>query len=117
MNSFEALPNAPHVRIVDDKVFLFLPFKKQPRKIGWLTNEGEVFNCWRNPQKHFHHLSNSVGFNYEVMRNGSFSIVLVRLTTGAILKTTRQNILAKGHFLEFKSKGFEKQIFLHLTDF
>lgn len=117
MNSFEKLPNPSRVRIVDNKVFLSLPHKTKPVCIGWLSNSGDVFNCNKNPKKHFHRLTGSYGFNYEAMRDGKFSLVLVRLTTGHILKTSRNNILTKGQFLEFKKKQFEKQLFLRLSDF
>lgn len=95
---------------------LYLPNQK-PRTIGWLSDDGKTFHTQRNPAKHCHHDSNSYGFNYELLRDGNFSRVVVHLPFGEQLETTRQHILEKGFFLYFKEQGFEKQRFLSLSEF
>jgi hypothetical protein len=98
------------------EVRLFLPNQK-PRNIGWLSEDGYTFHTQRNPEKHYHRQSESVGFNYELLRDGSFHWVVVHLPYGKELVTTRNHILEKGIFLHFKQRGFEKQRFLPLTEF
>ncbi len=98
------------------EIFLVLPNQK-PRRIGWLNENGDTFHTQRNPVKHFHRSSKSYGFNYELLRDGNFSRVIVHLPFGEQLETTRTQIMEKGFFLYFKEQGFEKQRFLSLSEF
>jgi len=98
------------------EVHLVLPNQK-PRNIGWFSDNGNTFHTQRNPAKHLHRNSNSYGFNYELLRDGNFSRVIVHLPFGGLLETTRIHILKKGGFLHFKVRGYERQRFLALSDF
>jgi len=98
------------------EVRLSLPNQK-PRIIGWLSEDGQIFHTQRNPEKHFHHQSNSVCFNFELLRDGNFKWIIVHLPFGKELLTTRNHILEIGFFLYFKKQGFEKQKALNLLDF
>ncbi|MDD8018603.1 MAG: hypothetical protein PHP42_09540 [Bacteroidota bacterium] len=98
------------------EIFLYLPNQK-PKKIGWFNENGDTFHTQRNPAKHFHRNSNSYGFNYELLRDGNFSRVVVHLPFGEHLETSREHILENGFFLYFKEQGFEKQRFLALSEF
>ena len=70
------------------EVRLSLPNQK-PRNIGWLSEDGLTFHTQRNPEKHFHHQTESIGFNYELLRDGSFHWIVVHLPYGKELITTR----------------------------
>ncbi len=83
------------------------------RCIGKLV--GDTFHCERIPERHLHRKSQAYGFNYELMRGGSFKYVAVHLPFGETILTRREYILRRGFFLKFE--GFEKQIFLKLADF
>lgn len=98
------------------EVRLSLPNQK-PRNIGWLSEDGQTFHTQRNPAKHYYRNSDSYGFNYELLRDGSFFFVNVHLPFGEVLQTTRNHILNKGFFLFFKQQGYEKQKHLALTQF
>ncbi len=98
------------------EIRLSLPNQK-PRNIGWFNNSGDTLHLQRNPAKHLHYKSESYGFNHELLRDGNFTWVFVHLPFNGLLVTTRNHILEKGSFLHFKHKGFEKQIFLPLTEF
>lgn len=86
---------------------------KMKRFIGKLASD--TFYCERIPERHLHRKTNAYGFNYELMKRGGFSNVLVKIPCGETLYTTRETILKHGFFLKFQS--FEKQIFLKLSDF
>ena len=98
------------------EIRLTLPNQK-PRNIGWFSDSGDTFHCQRNPAKHLHYKSESYGFNYELLRDGMFVWVFVHLPFNELLITSRNHILEKGSFLHFKNEGFERQIFLPLTEF
>ncbi len=98
------------------EIRLTLPNRK-PRNIGWFDDSGDAFHCQRNPAKHLHYKSESYGFNYELLRDGIFVWVVVHLPFNELLVTSRNHILEKGSFLHFASQGFERQIFLPLTEF
>ena len=98
------------------EIRLTLPNQK-PRNIGWFSDSGDTFHCQRNPAKHLHYKSESYGFNYELLRDGMFVWVFVHLPFNELLVTSRNYILQRGSFLHFKNEGFERQIFLPLTEF
>ncbi len=105
------------LRVSDSgEIRLTLPNQK-PRNIGWFNDNGDTFHCQRNPAKHLHYKSESYGFNYELLRDGIFVWVIVHLPFNELLVTSRNHILSKGSFLHFANKGFERQIFLPLTEF
>lgn len=98
------------------EIRLQLPNQK-PRNIGWFSDSGDTFHCQRNPAKHLHYKSQSYGFNFELLRDGNFFWVIIHLPFNELLVTSRVHILEKGSFLHFADKGFERQIFLPLTEF
>ena len=98
------------------EIRLQLPNQK-PRNIGWFSDSGDTFHCQRNPAKHLHYKSQSYGFNFELLRDGNFFWVIIHLPFNELLVTSRIHILEKGSFLHFADKGFERQIFLPLTEF
>jgi hypothetical protein len=98
------------------EIRLALPNQK-PRNIGWFSENGDTFHCQRNPAKHLHYKSESYGFNFELLKDGSFVWVYIHLPFGGLLITSRNHILKNGSFLHFNKVGFEKQIFLSLSEF
>jgi hypothetical protein len=98
------------------EVKLQLPGKqyKSVRNIGWITNN--EFHCERNENCIMRAFGGSVGFNYELMRKGTFERVVVHLPFKTLV-TSRQTVLKFGKFLHFKKNQLEKQIFLPLSDF
>jgi hypothetical protein len=84
--------------------------------IGQMMDEGRTFFCKRSDDTVFR-LSKSLGFNHLLMSRGTFSKVIVFMTpSGRTLETTRETILQYGSFLHFKSIGYERQLFLKLSD-
>jgi hypothetical protein len=100
------------------KIFLTLPGKsyKAHRCLGQII--GNEFHCERNPERHlFQQFGGSYGFNFELMRDGTFKFVIVQLPFGGQLITTRLHILENGRFLNFKRNQLERQIFLPVIEF
>ena len=98
-------------------VFLYLSGKQKRRNIGSIIDG--TFQTDRNKAVHYHRKSSSYGFNYELLRDAhkfGFDKVIVHESNGS--EYTRLGpidvsfILEQGFFLHFKSKQFEKQIFL-----
>lgn len=111
--SMEAL----NVRVnTSGEIRLMLPNQK-PRNIGWFSDSGDTFHCQRNPAKHLHNITESFGFNHELLRDGSFKWIVVHLPFGQQLITSRTHVLQKGFFQHYKQQHFERQLFLHLADF
>ena len=102
----------------DGKVFLTLSeVKNKPKRyIGTISNR--TFHTFRNPQKHLHKKSNSIGMNYKLLSRGSPFFDYIKINYGSqVLETTREYFLECGIFLHFKNPGFEKQKFLPLYMF
>ena len=99
------------------RVYLNLPNKnyKSRRCLGQIIED--AFHCQRNPEHHlFRQFGGSYGFNYELLRDGSFVFVVVHLAFGGELVTTRQHLLKIGQFLNFQRNKLEKQIFCPVNE-
>jgi hypothetical protein len=96
------------------KVFLQLPGELRAREIGAIY--GGVYRKNVEPITHTHNKSNSIGFNYILIRDGQFRYVCVHVGT-VELWTYREFILAHGFFLQYKRQGYERQIFLKYSLF
>jgi hypothetical protein len=99
------------------KVLLYLPNETRGREIGWFENHGSSFHCVRIPEKHLLRKTRSYGFNYHFFKNASFRSVFIHFPSGETLTTSRLHILRHGKLLHFKEQGFEKQIFLSVSEF
>lgn len=88
---------------------------KQSRTIGRIN--GDTYIVERSENCIMRAFDGSIGFNYELMRDGIFSTVIVYFSSGRMLQTQRQTILDYGNFLHFKANNLEMQIFLPLADF
>jgi hypothetical protein len=80
------------------------------------TVEGGVFHTYRKESHRFRAMD-GIGFNWQLMKHGKFSIVEVQLADGRTLRSTRERILTEGSPLQFKTEGFELQLFVPLTVF
>ncbi|MBX2992124.1 MAG: hypothetical protein KF749_13290 [Bacteroidetes bacterium] len=98
------------------EVQLHLPGKqyKPVRNIGWISNN--EFHCERGENCIMRAFGGSIGFNYDLMKRGTFERVVVHLTYRALV-TTRESVLKHGKFLHFKKNQLERQIFLPLSCF
>jgi len=96
------------------KVFLKLPPEPYPRNIGEIY--GGVYHKYISPRKHTHNKSESIGFNYRLIKDGSFRYVCCHIGAKEFW-TYREFILAHGHFQHYKRKGYERQIFLNYNQF
>lgn len=95
-------------------VMLKLAAEKHSRKVGYLAND--ILRVERTRHKHLHRLSNSYGFNYEIISKAKrFTKVLLCDEFGQYM-IPNEYILEHGGFLHFKTQGFEKQIFLKLEE-
>lgn len=92
---------------------VYLANEQRKKWIGRIRDNS--FHCMRNPDKHLHRKSNAYGFSYELIKWGTFKFVIVHLPDSKLLITTREQVLRKGFILEFR--GFEKQIFMRISDF
>ncbi len=80
------------------------------------TVEGGVFRTYRKESHRFRAMG-GIGFNWQLMKHGKFSTVEVQLADGRTLRTARERILAEGSPLQFKTEGFELQLFVPLAVF
>lgn len=98
------------------KVFLELPGNryKSRRCIGYIS--GDTFHTERNSRRHLLRVNQSLGFNYELIKNGNFDFICVTYDFER-LWSSRQVILNNGEFFHFGNGSLELQIFLKLDDF
>lgn len=98
------------------EVKLQLPGKqyKPVRKIGWISNN--EFHCERGENCIMRAFGGAIGFNYDLMKRGTFERVFVHLPYRTLV-TTRQTVLKHGKLLYFKKNQLERQIFLSLKEF
>ena len=94
---------------------IYLSVLGKSRMIAQLDPLNRVLKLKRKRDRHLHYKSNSYGFNYHIISNGTlFDCVLLNDEYGSY--KIPKEIILKGKFLFFKQQGFEKQIFLPLTE-
>lgn len=98
------------------KIYLHLPGNryKSKRFIGYVS--GDTFHTERNSRRHLLRVNQSLGFNYELIKNGNFDFICVTYDFER-LWTSRQVILNNGEFFHFGNGSLELQIFLKLDNF
>lgn len=105
------------------KVMLYLKGKNEWRKIWKIRrrkNGSTVFTVWRSIQSHYYRASSSFGFNHYIVEKILEPWAEIRVKVmpdNYYLKTTREYLLENWHFLHFKDKSFELQIFLNSDKF
>ncbi len=107
--------NGNKISCVNGRVCLQLAGSAKVRCLG-IISDG-VFNT-RRQLSHVMRGQKDIGFNYSLIRRGKFEFVEVELLPeGKIIRTTRSNILENGKVENFKSRGFELQVFLPIDKF
>ena len=100
-------------------IYIKLASENKPRKIWYINPKKRWLVVLRKKSRHFHRLSKSYGFNFEILDKAQqFDKILLRENMGTKSAKTYEIpvkvILEEGEFLFFKEQGFEKQIFLKL---
>ena len=86
------------------------------RKLFDVVKENDYIYTKRNRGKHLLYASNSYGFNWDVLTSAKVvKNVLLEDDKGSYLIPIKK-IISDGHFLHFKKKQFELQIFLGLDE-
>jgi len=70
----------------------------------------------RDPVKHGFSADHSIGFNYQLLNEGTFQEIVVYYGTDTLC-ISRKLAIQKGEVRNFKKKGYELQIFVPLTAF
>jgi hypothetical protein len=98
-------------------IYLHLASEKKNRELGVVTEAQGVFRTNRNPDKHLFRKNNSYGFNEYVIRTAKkFDKIHLVETAGNEYLFPKDLVLEKGDYLHFKTEGFERQLFLKLSD-
>ena len=100
----------------NDKIYLNLKEDNRKRLLGRLELDSKTLYVKRNRERHLHYKSNSYGFNYLIIKNGTKFNKVVIADNIETFTIPKDDILEKGRFLFFKQQGFERQIFISLDD-
>ncbi len=96
-------------------LLLKLASETRHRQVGVINEKQRILTVYREPY-HLHRISNSYGFNYQLLDEAKkFDFVRI-IAADAEYKIPRTELLAKGNFLFFKEQGFERQIFVKLDE-
>jgi hypothetical protein len=102
--------------VVNSTIYLILKDDKKKRQIGRLNLAARTLTMKRDRNKHLHYKSNSYGFNYQIIKQGTkFNKILIADNEHNYL-VPKEEMLEMGKFMYFKQQGFERQIFVKLED-
>lgn len=99
---------------VGASIYLKLKSENKRRNIGTLFFNDRSFHVIRDSSKHYHYVSKSYGFNWNIINDDFLNIKTVHL----VVDKSERYIIPKsvmetyGKFLNFKQQGFELQKFL-----
>lgn len=97
-------------------VSLKLNSEDKYRKLGFINLKQKVMHITRNSKIHLMRVIGGYGFNFRLL-NEAKKFENVRLKDeNAEWLIPRSFILEKGQFLHFLAQGFERQIFISLSD-
>ena len=99
---------------VGGSIFLKLKSESKKRNLGNLIVNDRSFHIIRESGKHYHYVSKSYGFNWNIINDADLGIKTIHLVVDKkdkyiIPKTILETY---GKFLNFKQQGFELQKFL-----
>ncbi len=99
---------------VGGTIFLKLKSENKTRNLGNIYFNDNSFHCVRDSGKHYHYVSKSYGFNWNIINDAELNIQVIHLIIDNNSKyIIPKSILEKyGKFLNFKKEGFELQKFL-----
>lgn len=99
---------------VGGSIFLKLRSESKKRNLGNLIIKDRSFHIIRDSGKHYHYVSKSYGFNWNIINDADLGIKSIHL----IIDRKDKYVIPKsiletyGKFLNFKQQGFELQKFL-----
>jgi hypothetical protein len=96
-------------------VYLQLNSENKKRLLGRILKDKRKLYIKRNREAHLFRKNNSYGFNYTLLKDGKLFDTVVLSDDIDIWEIPVSYILDNGSFLNFKSVGFERQIFLTLN--
>lgn len=97
-------------------IFLKLNNETREREIGKVFLKERILEIKRNREKHLFRKNKSYGFNEHVIKTGkTFDKIQLSDEQNTYL-FNKELILTKGSYLHFKDLGFEKQLFLPLSE-
>lgn len=99
---------------LDGKVYLQLPNNTKLFYLGCIKNG--VLNTSKK-QKDIFRINNSFAYNYQLIKNGDYSILHTIYEEKSHFYISKSDVLKYGKILHFKKKGQEKQIFVPLNSF
>jgi len=98
-------------------LYLHLASENKKRELGVVLEPQKIFRINRNPDKHLFRKNNSYGFNEYVIRTAKkFDKIHLIETGGDEYLFPKDLVLEKGDYLHFKTEGFERQLFVKLSD-
>jgi hypothetical protein len=97
-------------------ICLKLNNETREREIGKVFLKEKILEIKRNREKHLFRKNKSYGFNEHVVKTGkTFDKIQLSDEQNTYL-FNKELILIKGSYLHFKDLGFEKQLFLPLSE-
>jgi len=97
-------------------ICLKLNNETREREIGKVFLKERILEIKRNREKHLFRKNKSYGFNEHVVKTGkTFDKIQLSDEQNTYL-FNKELILIKGSYLHFKDLGFEKQLFLPLSE-
>lgn len=105
-------PEISHVLTVN----LFVNRESRSRTLGIINTKTRTVFMKRERNKHLHRIGNAYGFNHALLKEAKkFDTVVLRDEVSA-WQIPKEIILEKGQFFFYKQTGFERQIFLSLSE-
>jgi hypothetical protein len=96
-------------------IHLQLAGESRKRKVGTITKSTKTFAISRKRSKHLFIKGNAYGFNEYILANAKLFDKIKLKDEFCEWKIPVQFILQKGSYLMFKQQGFEKQLFVSLS--
>jgi hypothetical protein len=97
-------------------IYLKLASESRSREVGRVILSKRLLEILRDKDKHLFRKNNSYGFNEVLISTGTkFDNVMVRDKDGIYI-FPKELILEKGSYLHFKDTGFERQLFLPISE-
>lgn len=98
---------------VRDNIYLHLNSEPHPRLIGLIDEANNCLHVRRDSSKHLFIKGNAYGFNETILRTATkFDKVKLCIDKTNNYMIPVSVILEQGEYLNFKSQGFELQLFL-----
>jgi hypothetical protein len=99
---------------VGGSIFLKLKSESKKRNLGNLIVNDRSFHIIRDSGKHYHYVSKSYGFNWNIINDADLGIKTIHLVVDKKDKyiIPKSILETYGKFLNFKQQGFELQKFL-----